>query len=678
MEERATGESNKDKKYVLYTVVGDDRPRASPAALLTRVLLSCLLVVALAVVPYVSLRLAQANSRTLVVFQPVPIHNRSAVHRLQSSPTKEVQLMQVADLKLENATLASENDTSASTEFTKFPIVVTNATIVAFLQQNSTTSASTNSTSLEMNGTGQADELNFTSPIPETTLGELLTTLVSSTETTETLTKVSQDLFDECENDSISTSPSSSTASSAATTEVAENTTSIALSSTHQEKSSTIYTLPPSTVSTESSAGITVTVATNISEGSEPIKTSTVMSKLLRDDEALHQKLAYVASSASGNHVGGICVFKVGNNVTDWSYFYENIPIELQSDHANGDHELRATLAAIRAWSSRWHDAHVVIRSPHSAIKESELPLRQRIMDDIESRSAGVFTYELEWRLAQSDALVKISSSLAHLHQDYKFWFQDFQNRVNDMLGVQQWDIVSIEKHIKIPQKAFFDDENLDTDSKPNIVPSKISNATVTEISEASGSPTRHPLSHKLVYMATAASGNHVGGFCVWKYDKNVTDWSYFYDNVPVELQSSHDSEDHEVRAALAGVRVWADRWTDAHVSLRSQRSPLLRSHTATFFLQTLDARSTSQFSYDLEWQLRKSEDLMRVAYSLSRLYRNFGHWFTAFKVSVDAVVGPQDWNIAAKAKRVHLNDEHFFVDPVFPEAQPSEMTKIE
>ncbi|KAF2361416.1 hypothetical protein FHG87_007825 [Trinorchestia longiramus] len=684
MEERTTGGSSKDKKYVLYTVVGDDRPRASPGALLTRVLLSCLLVVALAVVPYVSLRLAQANNRTLVVFQPVPLHNRSAVRRFHST-TKEVQLMQIADLKLENASRLYDNDTTTTIVPIELSTTLSpNGTLpiaTSGLQNytnftTATTVVRTNLTTLEAETVVETDTGNTTN---------LSVTESSATETLIVVTRLSTNAsdFTSFENHTLLfdvRNASSSPMPTVSTTEASnENSTVV-----------TTQTRMPENISTETDlflnlsttyAPVTQKVLTTTSSASPETTTMkvTINSSPPTIDEKYSNdlKLAYVATSASGNHVGGICIFKSGNNVTDWSYFYENIPIELQSDHVNGDHELRAVLAAIRTWAPQWHDTHAVLRSSHAAIKESDLPLRQHIVDELESRSQGLFTYELEWRLPQGDPLVKTSSSLSHLHQDYKFWFQDFQNLVNDLIGIQEWKIAAREKHVKIDQGAFFDDESMNENSGLTEKPLKVTPETIIE-AKTPEKISNQPPTHKLVYMATSASGNHVGGFCMWKIGRNVTNWSYFYDNVPVELQSNHDTEDHEVRAALAGVRVWADRWDGAHVSLRSQRSPLLRSHTATFFLQTLEVLSTSHFSYDLEWQLRKSDELVRISYSLSRLYRNFGHWFASFKASVDDVVGPQDWETAAKTKRIHLNDEHLFIDPIFPEAQPSEVTKTE
>ena len=698
MEERVGGSGAvggaKDKKYVLYTVVGEDRARITPGSWVIRILLGSLMIVALAVVPYVSLRLAQANSRTLVVFQPVPVHNRSIHHigHKQAVPkARTVSLMQVADLTMENYTAhairpndtnKAENGTSYSVDgfvnattlnpITSIGVTSNNNSIMVTLHESEVTVAllQYNVTVIDSNKTYVNTNVSTTKSVALEVVTEV------STETINNLTSTdkSEDI-----NVKIDKIPSSTTVGKVPITTVVPSSSNIVANiSVAAAKSTSSTGLKATTPKPPKDDGTAKTSNVKISEvnvtTSQTSKSTSDVPKNVKvtpstlKSKVLSHKLVYVATSASGSHVGGICVWKVDKNVTNWSYFYDNIPIEFQSGHDTGDHELRASLAAVRTWGDNWQGAHATLRSQHNAIEHSDLAVRKVLLEELEKRSGGHFTYELEWRLPEADTLVKIANSLSRLHQDYKFWFKDFKTNVDELLGQQDWKIATSANHIKIKEEAYFTDEKSETqneliDDKVNINTISVNSTAVTTAKPKA--KTASPLSHKLVYVATSSSGNHVGGFCMWKLDKNVTDWSYFYDNIPVEYQSNHDSADHEQRATLAAVRVWSHRWQDAHVTLRSQHAAIERSDSEIrkILVESLDKFSAGHFTYDLEWRLRKSDDLVKISYSLSRLHRNFAHWFAVFKASVDDVLGPQDWDTATQAKRVLLFDEHFFTE---------------
>ena len=695
MEERMAGgsNSNKDKKYVLYTVVGDDRNRTTPASWMIKILLGSLMVVALAVVPYISLRIAQANSRTLVVFQPVPVHNRTSGHHSSikhdsTTSRRKPNLMQVADLTLENYTVNAKvnetakrniafhrkggkegelNGTVGVTEapLTSLEVTSNNNSIMVTLQESDVAIAvleqkNSSSADVKVNST-KVDSTGYESSID------------SSTETKHQSTQQMSDVM--VSTSSVKQTPQPELKPTAATplsssSGVAANSVATATKSTSSSRPTEVTSKP---VQKSSSSFHPALLHKNIASTAAAEKMATKETTALPQPKSLSHKLVYVATSASGNHVGGICVWKVDKNVTNWSYFYDNIPIEYQSGHDSGDHELRTTLAAVRTWSSLWQDAHVTLRSQHNAIEHSDLGVRKILVEELEKTSDGHFTYELEWRLPEADTLVKLSNSLSRLHQDYKFWFQDFKTHVDGLLGQQNWDKVVKERHAKVDEDSFFTDESIATsDEAPEQVhPNKSLSETAKVSSTAKpGVSAPRPLSHKLVYVATSASGNHVGGFCIWKLDKNVTDWSYFYDNIPVEYQSNHDSADHEQRATLAAVRVWATRWQDAHVTLRSQHAAIERSdgHLKKILVENLDKLSEGHFTYDLEWRLRKSDDLVKISFSLSRLHRNFGHWYAVFKASVDEILGPQNWGHDTKSRRVTLTDQHFYTEEPQPE----------
>lgn len=701
MEERVAGSSSssgaKDKKYVLYTVVGDDRARTTPASWVVRILLGSLMIVALAVVPYVSLRLAQANSRTLVVFQPVPVHNKTVGHRTghrQAVPrVRTPSLMQVADLTLENYTASDLSNKSSkknnsdtiisptagsdvgvlnvTTLNPVTPVVLStaNASVLLTLHESDVTLAllQDNSSIVDTNKT--PTDIIETTVIPE---AEIVTVFVP-----DALNVTTTPDSGRAEN---VTKNNTATSVTLTTTTVPPSSISVAAAkSTSSTKPKITTTKPTSKVkSTISPTNSTIihlpeTITPHKLIDSVPVTTQIVKNlPLIKKQTALSHKLVYVATSASGNHVGGICVWKVDKNVTNWSYFYENIPIEFQSGHDTGDHELRASLAAVRTWAGDWQDAHTTLRSQHNAIEHSDLAIRSVLVDELEKLSDGHFTYELEWRLPEADSLVKIAGSLSRLHQDYKFWFQDFKTNVEQLLGKQEWNIATAQKHINLEAKSFFTDESIETvDKASNELPSNISAVNASSVSTPKPRvKTPRPLSHKLVYVATSTSGNHVGGFCMWKLDKNITDWSYFYDNIPVEYQSYHDSADHEQRATLAAVRIWSPRWQDAHVTLRSQHAAIERSDSQIkkVLIDSLNRSSVGHFTYDLEWRLRKSDDLVKISFSLSRLNRNFAQWFAVFKASVDDVLGPQDWDTATQSKRVILTDEHFYTEETHPQ----------
>lgn len=165
--------------------------------------------------------------------------------------------------------------------------------------------------------------------------------------------------------------------------------------------------------------------------------------------------MAYVAATASGNHVGGICVWRKDGNVTNWAYFYENIPIEYQSAQDTEDHEMRGMAAAVKTWAPLWDDHHVVLRSHHQAIKGSPHPTRRALGILLEKLSANHFTYELEWRLKRTDLMVRISHCLSRLHRDFQHWMHAFRDRVDELLGKQDWFVVGDKHRTVIPEEAF-------------------------------------------------------------------------------------------------------------------------------------------------------------------------------------------------------------------------------
>ena len=72
-----------------------------------------------------------------------------------------------------------------------------------------------------------------------------------------------------------------------------------------------------------------------------------------------------------------------------------------------------------------------------------------------------------------------------------------------------------------------------------------------TKLEVAYTSATNYSLPYELVYVATAISGTQIAGVCMWKNASYVTKWKYFYENLPVELQSPFDNADHELRVSI-------------------------------------------------------------------------------------------------------------------------------
>ncbi|KAK4291307.1 hypothetical protein Pmani_035860 [Petrolisthes manimaculis] len=180
-------------------------------------------------------------------------------------------------------------------------------------------------------------------------------------------------------------------------------------------------------------------------------------------------------------------------------------------------------------------------------------------------------------------------------------------------------------------------------------------------------SSTHRPLAHKMVYMATTASGNRVGGFCVWKTDNVVSNWSYFFENIPIEYQSHQDTEDHEMRGMLAAVRTWAPLWDDHHVVLRSHHPVIKGSRhpTRRALGVELEKLSDDHFTYELEWRMKKTDRVVDISYCLSRLHRNFERWFHTSRPVLTNCSHPKTWNMTTKEQhRARVPQEAFVTPP--------------
>lgn len=153
-----------------------------------------------------------------------------------------------------------------------------------------------------------------------------------------------------------------------------------------------------------------------------------------------------------------------------------------------------------------------------------------------------------------------------------------------------------------------------------------------------------------------------MGGFCVWRTDGVETRWNYFYENIPIEYQSPQDTEDHEMRGMAAAVKTWAPLWDDHHVVLRSHHQVIKGSRhpTRRALSVLLEKLSAGHFTYELEWRLRKTDYVVEISYSLSRLHRDFQHWFHVFKKQVDSLLGDQDWEKAKTERRTAIPESAF------------------
>ncbi|XP_042866967.1 location of vulva defective 1-like [Penaeus japonicus] len=482
MEEKVVG--GKEKKYVLYTVVGEERGRAGVGVWVVRVLLGTLLLVALAVVPYLSLRLAQVSDHTLVVFQSVPDRNHALHHRggeFHAGKSNHVEVERVP----QSASLTKEN--------------ATEKTVNATTKASATNSSSTNSSGSGGGGIVTLHESAVTLAVMEDTNATRKRGNESDVEETVVEEDVGQKAGVEEEKkepeenatteDSASTSEApASVAQVAAVTDqaspstppaVVENNTSVVNTSPppHHESNassaapvaSTVAVVasttpastpqtPPSTTgkaATPSASNVSTTPSTTTPKTTtSPTTTSSTSSR-----RPLAHKLVYMSTSASGNHVGGFCVWKTDKNVTRWSYFYENIPIEYQSHQDSSDHEMRGMLAAVRTWAPLWNDHHVVLRSHHPAINGADHPTRRALTRELERLSNGRFTYELEWRLKKTDRVVDIAYCLSRLHRDFAHWFRTFEGRVDELLGRQVWATARIKNRTPIVQDAFLTDD---------------------------------------------------------------------------------------------------------------------------------------------------------------------------------------------------------------------------
>ncbi|ROT69747.1 hypothetical protein C7M84_012026 [Penaeus vannamei] len=337
-----------------------------------RVLLGTLLLVALAVVPYLSLRLAQVTDRTLVVFQPVPVRNHSLHHHH-----------------------AVDHGKISHVDVVSFPSAVT----LAVMEDTNATRKRGNESEVEE---------------------------AAVEEDAGPKAGVEEDKKEPEEN--------ATTEDAASTSEAPASIAQVA-AVTDQASPST----PPAVV--ENNTG--VTPANTTGKAAAPSASN----------------LVYMSTSASGNHVGGFCVWKTDKNVTRWSYFYENIPIEYQSHQDSSDHEMRGMLAAVRTWAPLWNDHHVVLRSHHPAINGADHPTRRALTRELERLSNGRFTYELEWRLKKTDRVVDIAYCLSRLHRDFAHWFRTFEGRVDELLGRQVWATARIKNRTPIEQDAFLTDD---------------------------------------------------------------------------------------------------------------------------------------------------------------------------------------------------------------------------
>lgn len=456
MEERAVG--GKEKKYVLYTVVNDDKARTGFGVWMVRILLGSLLLVALAVVPYVSLRLAQVNDRTLVVFQPVPYHNHSRNYHHKINRPGSVAVTHT----LQSASLVRKNyTTEIPKEKNSNATIVTlheSAVTLSLLEDTNNMSQVTKNQSAEStaNQGGEDDDnvtlaevaINTTSPpIP----AEAKTKMNDSSrkEAISTKGEVAKEPKGNATSEDANELLADSNPSlvSVPPEEKKESSTSSASEAPHQEETSSkqVKSIKMTTASSVSPSSTTISSTT-----SRPI---TKFSPTKRSERIVHN-LAYVATASSGNHVGGVCLWKTNNTVTGWSYFYENIPVEYQSQDST-DHEMRALLAAVRLWSDRWHDYHVVLKSQHQAINHSRHQTRLQLGTEVENLSKNHFTYELEWRQRRDDSVVGVAYCLAKLHKNFDFWFNEFEQRMDKIIGVQDWEKKKKENKSQVPQELF-------------------------------------------------------------------------------------------------------------------------------------------------------------------------------------------------------------------------------
>lgn len=472
MEERAVG--GKEKKYVLYTVVNDDKSKAGFGVWVVRILLGSLLLVALAVVPYVSLRLAQTNDRTLVVFQPVPIHNHTRIHHHKVTSHRPVSFpskIQSDSLVKDNYTTEAPNSQSKG-----------NATLVMLHESAVTLSLLEEFSNISHPSKNQSGETSSESP--ETTVASGSTTTLNSTNDNpkENTSEPEKDSSVLLTNDNTSTpQPAEDVPQALISASSLKSEESSTSSSIHENKNSSINqnTSTEKTVKNKSkllqilspSISVATTLASSVSHptSNAPLTTSrtskyTSPGSTPRSD--IVHKLAYVATASSGNHVGGICVWKTNKNITKWSYFYDNIPIEFQSHQDSTDHEMRALLAAVRLWQDQWHDYHVVLRSQHQSIQGSKHPTRVELGKELESLSDKHFTYEPEWRQRKDDSLMEIAYCLARLHKDYTYWFSKFEQHVDEMLGAQDWSKAQEDKRQQVPQSLFFTEQKPQNESQ--------------------------------------------------------------------------------------------------------------------------------------------------------------------------------------------------------------------
>ncbi|XP_064077924.1 uncharacterized protein DDB_G0271670-like isoform X2 [Macrobrachium nipponense] len=517
MEEKVVG--GKEKKYVLYTVVGEERGRAGAGVWVVRVLLGTLLLVALAVVPYLSLRLAQVSDRTLVVFQPVPIRNHSLHqhngdhHVIEHGKLGHVDVVSV----LQSAALTRENYTAEHNNVTKSQPLKSNSSKASSGSSSSSKSSSSSSSS-NSNSSSSSHHASTNSNNNNTgsivTLHESAVTLAVMEDTNATRKKENNTDGDDNDHEEGNSEKAAgldeekkeaeentTTEDTAGTSEAPASVAQVALKAVdaspstpqatvdntttttntteapHHDSNATSVTPAASTAAAVSASPSSATVSqasetgdkeptvktSNVSTSSSTVApnttTTTTTSTTTSTRHPLSHKLVYVATTASGNHVGGFCVWKTDKNITRWSYFYENIPIEYQSHSDSSDHEMRGMLAAVRTWAPLWNDHHVVLRSHHPSIKGSDHPTRRALTRELEKLSEGRFSYELEWRLRKTDRVVDIAYCLSRLHRDYVQWYRTFQARVDELLGQQNWTIARTKNRAAVSQDAFLTDD---------------------------------------------------------------------------------------------------------------------------------------------------------------------------------------------------------------------------
>nr|XP_045613982.1 uncharacterized protein LOC123767912 isoform X2 [Procambarus clarkii]XP_045613983.1 uncharacterized protein LOC123767912 isoform X2 [Procambarus clarkii]XP_045613984.1 uncharacterized protein LOC123767912 isoform X2 [Procambarus clarkii] len=480
MEEKVV--DGKEKKYVLYTVVGEERGRAGVGVWVVRVLLGTLLLVALAVVPYLSLRLAQVSDRTLVVFQPVPVRNHSLHHHQHHTLDHThlghldvVSVLQSAALTRENYTAEAANttlkaaipantSTAASTAGGIVTLHESAVTLAVMEDTNATRNRDDDASDVEGDDDDDDDDSEKTVVEVEKKEPEENSTTEESVGTSEAPASVAQ-VAAVTVVASPSTPPvvleNTTTSLNTTTTGPAKdsNLTSITAAVSTAAPTSTPPTTQPSPNTT---AKVPATMEAKVaasSTASAPNSTSSAtLPPATPTRRLLAHKLVYVATTASGNHIGGFCVWKTDKAITHWSFFYENIPIEYQSHQDSSDHEMRGMLAAVRTWAPLWNDHHVVLRSHHPTIKGSDHPTRHALTRELEKLSEGHFTYELEWRLRKTDRVVDISYCLSRLHRDYAHWYRTFQGRVDELLGQQDWAVARKLNRASISQEAFHTD----------------------------------------------------------------------------------------------------------------------------------------------------------------------------------------------------------------------------